>query len=36
MEWVREMLQTTTTPRTVVLDPREVAALPWRPFDIGV
>jgi mannose-6-phosphate isomerase-like protein (cupin superfamily) len=26
------MLQTTTTPGTVVLDPREVAALPWRPF----
>jgi mannose-6-phosphate isomerase-like protein (cupin superfamily) len=26
------MLQTTTTPGAVVLDPREVAALPWRPF----
>jgi mannose-6-phosphate isomerase-like protein (cupin superfamily) len=30
---VREMLQTTTnTQGPVVLDPREVAALPWRPF----
>jgi hypothetical protein len=26
------MLQTTITPGAVVLDPREVAALPWRPF----
>jgi mannose-6-phosphate isomerase-like protein (cupin superfamily) len=26
------MLQTTTRPGTVVLDPREVAALAWRPF----
>jgi hypothetical protein len=26
------MLQTTITPGTVMLDPREVAGLPWRPF----
>jgi mannose-6-phosphate isomerase-like protein (cupin superfamily) len=26
------MLQTTITPGAVVLDPREVASLPWRPF----
>jgi mannose-6-phosphate isomerase-like protein (cupin superfamily) len=26
------MLQTTIRPEAVVLDPREVAALPWRPF----
>jgi hypothetical protein len=26
------MLQTTSTPGTVMLDPREVAALAWRPF----
>jgi hypothetical protein len=26
------MLQTTIRPGAVVLDPREVAALPWRPF----
>jgi quercetin dioxygenase-like cupin family protein len=32
MERVREMLQTTITPGTVVLDSREVATLPWRPF----
>jgi mannose-6-phosphate isomerase-like protein (cupin superfamily) len=25
------MLQTTSTPGAVILDPREVAALPWRP-----
>ena len=26
------MLQTTSTPGTVMLDSREVAALAWRPF----
>jgi hypothetical protein len=26
------MLQTTISPATVLLDPREVATLPWRPF----
>jgi mannose-6-phosphate isomerase-like protein (cupin superfamily) len=26
------MLQTTNTPDAVLLDPREVATLPWRPF----
>jgi hypothetical protein len=35
MERVRAMPQTTITPATVMLDPREVAALPWRPF-VGV
>jgi hypothetical protein len=32
MEQVSHMTQTTITPATVTLDPREVAALPWRPF----
>jgi quercetin dioxygenase-like cupin family protein len=32
MEQVREMLQTTTTPDAVLLDPREVSTLSWRPF----
>jgi quercetin dioxygenase-like cupin family protein len=33
MEQVRKMSQTTTSaPGIIVLDPREMAALPWRPF----
>jgi quercetin dioxygenase-like cupin family protein len=32
MEQVSQMTQTTITPAMVLLDPREAAALPWRPF----